>query len=95
VVWWTLFKRFGTLKGIGAALKDTPESLLPTEANPTTDQAKLEARKRNDEACSYTALAMPETLVLSITEAGAEDCDWSSGKACLMVGYILKEFKND
>jgi hypothetical protein len=55
----------------------------------------LDARKRNDEACSYIALAMPENLVLSVTEAGEADPDWPSGKACLMVGYLLKKFKND
>jgi hypothetical protein len=48
VVWWTLFKRFGALKGIGPALKDVAEALLPKESEVTTDQAKLDARKRNE-----------------------------------------------
>jgi gag-polypeptide of LTR copia-type len=95
VVWWALFKQFGTLKGFGAALKGTAEATLPLENEVTTDQDKLDARKRNDDARAYITLSMPESLVLSVMEAGEADAQFPSGKACLMVAYLLKKFQND
>ena len=99
-VWWTVFQQFATIKGFRKALRPTPEADLVPEDQVIADPegagaAAVACRQRNEEACAYIILAMTEKLVVSVRKAGNRDTDYPSGKACLMVEYLLKKYQND
>ena len=100
LIWWTRFKNYALAKQFGQAVSDVPEAELPAAWNMVLNVAdagekqQSEARERNNLACAAIAMAMPGKLVLLVDSAGKAEAAWPSGKACLMVKFLFKKYKD-
>ena len=81
-------------------VSDIPEAELLAAWNTvlnTTDAGEKwqsEAREPNNLACAAIAMAMPNKLVLLVDSAGKAEAAWPTGKACLMVKFLFKKYKD-
>ena len=100
LIWWTRFKNYAMAKQFGQAVNDIPEADLPAAWNMVLNMAdagekqQSDARECNNLACAAIAMAMPNKLVLLVDSAGKTEAAWPTGKACLMVKFLFKKYKD-
>ena len=86
------------MKQFGQVVSNTLEADLPATHNTALNAAdagekrQINARDCNNLACSAIAMAMPNKMLLVVDAAGKTETAWPTGKACLMVKYLLKKY---
>jgi hypothetical protein len=92
-IWWVRAKTYTARYGFQATMIGTAEGNLPANAGPGVNQGEMEAVERNNQAAYFLTVAMPDSMLLSVMEAGESNPAWPDHpKAHLMIVYLKSRF---
>jgi hypothetical protein len=92
-IWWVRAKTYVARYGFQATMIGTAKGNLPANAGPGANQGEIEVVERNNQAAYFLTVAMTDSMLLSVMEAGESDPAWPDHpKAHLMIAYLKSRF---